>query len=1236
MDKDIEDLLLSTCMALGGFEDQSIDDNDTSQVYVMGDEVLYCLKDIRKFIKYFEGRGDNPVLSFLGKINVLEKDLIPIILLNTPADNPTKERLIAGCLELMVYMTEVIDVKQLRDLAMQEEDLSIVGDLLEKQAILRQYKKAFLMPGVLAAILQVMLRPLGTEYRQRTTNDMVIIRLGLFLFRNLVAIEDTEDSVKGTMDQFVDSILQEEVLQRMRAENILELLVTLASSPNDVQLREWNILAMETLYYIFHRVDPAELIPSTGASGSDAVVKNTALADLLRKEEQAKGIENTSGMRRHSRFGTTAEVKLADGTRRILHNKGAFFKPLDVQLDSVKKPRMGGSGIGRAKPTDVYRKRTTSSGRALLRDLATTFLESGFNPLMESVGRDIRGNSIKIRAIHRTQHLYLMAFMLQFQRLYQGHFVARLNALKTSSSSSTGSISASSSHHRQQQARSRELEMEKLEELVDQYDFDLVAMALEVQSLTQAITQIRAMYETKPKKPEHWEEIGQALHCLQEQIASIEAMSKSPHQDYRDAADIVQYNLYYEESSLDLLVSMARSYHNQSKRYLGTLIKTIHLLLRMLEAFSRSKGYVTIRRKRMQKKKKDDAKRREGQQGVEEAVRQMSIAGDEGEENDEENDDDNDGQPRVSFQEHHLVFREFERKFSRETVVKTYCAYLDNFQELDEKALHYVAAMFHRIAVNTQDLGVFYSLSTLHLFHRVLQSGVPACNQAIVPCLTYIVHEFFKKWQTYPLLLVETLFPKTTRVSEDINIGRQAREEQAKLQLAKQEKKMKQMELEPDTNVSWDEQIVRVVLFLADDGKEELLDWVIKLLKDAIAQRELMNFRSETELAENPDLMHSVSNIEDIPINTDSVDRRSAVHTNFKFRLLFKLLQFERCDEDEVIKFKIPTSLPTDTLAHFLDVIQEAMRDDLDANQAEQAKQYIQGLIKQAKPKRKKRNTEDEATVNAGTQRPAATPVAYHTSAFILDSDDDGDQGDDQAFFEAEKRMRQRFSVEAVAAGRAMYEGQQKERLDKEKKAREERRRANAEAVGGLDTDDDEDAQNNALDEEEDDEEKEESDDDEDDSDSDANEKATATQQARQPKARPRRLLKGGETQPKSYNFFSDGLSDDDGAAQTTTDARDEAKQGQQRSQRRLALLEEEEGDEGDDDDDENERREAPISVSTPKAASRKRRLLMDSDDEEDDVGSYDLDVDDEEAFAEAQASIGMPPFKKQAVLEVE
>lgn len=46
MDPDTESLLVSTCLALGGFEDRSENLDDTSRVYVMGDECLGRLQNV--------------------------------------------------------------------------------------------------------------------------------------------------------------------------------------------------------------------------------------------------------------------------------------------------------------------------------------------------------------------------------------------------------------------------------------------------------------------------------------------------------------------------------------------------------------------------------------------------------------------------------------------------------------------------------------------------------------------------------------------------------------------------------------------------------------------------------------------------------------------------------------------------------------------------------------------------------------------------------------------------------------------------------------------------------------------------------------------------------------------------------------------------------------------------------------------------------------------------------------
>lgn len=43
-------------------------------------------------------------------------------------------------------------------------------------------------------------------------------------------------------------------------------------------------------------------------------------------------------------------------------------------------------------------------------------------------------------------------------------------------------------------------------------------------------------------------------------------MSKSSNQEFVDASDHVQNNLYYEESTLELFVELAKTYKTQSKK----------------------------------------------------------------------------------------------------------------------------------------------------------------------------------------------------------------------------------------------------------------------------------------------------------------------------------------------------------------------------------------------------------------------------------------------------------------------------------------------------------------------------------------------------------------------------------------------------------------------------------------------------------------------------------------------
>ncbi|KAF9950151.1 Topoisomerase 1-associated factor 1 [Mortierella alpina] len=992
MDPATESLLVSTCLALGGFEDSSENVEDTSQVYVMGDECLECLKDIKKFIKYYDDPGDNVVLAFLGKMGILEKDLIPIMLLNTPADNSTKERLVLACIELMVPMTWIIDYKALQEMASIEEDVSIVGNLHQRLETLRGYKKAFLRRGVLGAVFAVLLKPLEVEYRMRSTRDQAVIRLGLSLFRNLVAIPDTESSVRGTMDQFISSVMQEELLERFQEENIMALFVTLASSATDAQLTEWNTLTLETFFYIFMGVEPDDLIPTVSGQ-----IKNSALQDLLQKEEMQKKSQSTAGRKRHDRFGTTGEIRLQDGSRMVLHQKGALFASFENQLDQIKKPR---AKARRQKETDEYRKNITKAGSATLRNLAMTLLESCFNPLFSSLRRDIELRREKLKEHHMGQYHYLMSFLLKFQRHNADYHTRSYNEQRKVASPS--------------QLQSLEEDYKKK---MLQCDFDLVATALETRSVYQVIGHMRQEFEVG--KNQNWNSIRKAMCCFIEMLSTLYAMIKSPNEEYRDASDNVQNNLYHEDATLELFLDLAKNYTKQSTKYLHTLVQMIHILLKTLENYSNSKSYMFIIKKRAVKKRKQKAKEvektaepdGENEQPVDgaEPSQNQSQQQEQQEEVQEiahEDDDEMNDIPTHTLKEHQFVFQDFERRFASERVVNTYCAFLENFEALDETQLHYSASLFHRIAVNCRNVAVFYKLSTLQLFHQILQNNREDVKRDMAPLISYLMHQFFKKLQEYPLLIVEVFFPRSRKVCLDINVGREEAARQQNERDEKQEKRLLATELRVDSNRPEPEQIKIVVMALRYDDKDNLVDWAIEILKDAVAKRQLMTFRSESELEANPELMYSVENVEDIKIIADTDAKLKSLRLEPRFRLLLKLLHFTRGGEGDELEYTIPKTIPTDTLAEYQELIESVVSQDPEQDHELNFNSLIKRINRSAKVSK-----QSNGIGGASRQRSEKEMATYHSAEYIIDSEDE-----DEEYYKADKALRERKQVDFAQA----------------------------------------------------------------------------------------------------------------------------------------------------------------------------------------------------------------------------
>lgn len=75
------DHLLSIVSALGGFEERETEDG-LKRVYVPGDEVIDCLRDLKKLLRADDATSSKVSFRHLGHWKVLQKDLIPLLLTN--------------------------------------------------------------------------------------------------------------------------------------------------------------------------------------------------------------------------------------------------------------------------------------------------------------------------------------------------------------------------------------------------------------------------------------------------------------------------------------------------------------------------------------------------------------------------------------------------------------------------------------------------------------------------------------------------------------------------------------------------------------------------------------------------------------------------------------------------------------------------------------------------------------------------------------------------------------------------------------------------------------------------------------------------------------------------------------------------------------------------------------------------------------------------------------------------
>jgi len=359
------------CSALGGSHT-----SETGQ-YVLGDEALACLKDLKRWLKgYDEKLNRLDVARCMAECRLVTGDLLEIIASwsEEEVEDKVKGKIVLACVELLVPLTWPLDKDPAKLTLNHHRHMAVLeyAQAAYKNGLLHHQSGA-----VLKGVVRVCLPSIALSPKERTERDEGIIKLVLYLFRNIALIEHPNPSETDTGEE----ISRDVTIETFHRQNIFDFLLTVSSGMGD-DFNYQDTVVMETLYHLLKGVDIEKLFITDKVQGAKSI---SQLETLLNMEKDLKVQNARAQSTRHSRFGTTVWVQKSDGRRvtvsgqDVLADKSKGLEKLD-KSKRWKKPkyREGKGGDPTTNDFDMTVVLKGSSKR-ILRSFVEQFLDAGFN-----------------------------------------------------------------------------------------------------------------------------------------------------------------------------------------------------------------------------------------------------------------------------------------------------------------------------------------------------------------------------------------------------------------------------------------------------------------------------------------------------------------------------------------------------------------------------------------------------------------------------------------------------------------------------------------------------------------------------------------------------------------------------------------------------------------------------------------------------------------------------------------
>ncbi|TVY92783.1 Topoisomerase 1-associated factor [Lachnellula willkommii] len=873
VDPEVRAYVSSLVTALGG------SGADEDGRYVLGDDALACLRDLKKWLKLYDEKANRlDVARCLAESNLVGGDLLQILAAwpENATDDRLKSKIALACLELLVPLTWPLD-KNSKEMTVNHHrhvPYLEIARLGYKRSIIN-----FDGARILHTAIRCALPSMAVDMGDRSTRDEGIIKLLLYFVRNIAMIapppnvqyegDEAEISRSATIDAF-------------DYQDVFHLLLTVSSTIGE-DYNTQDVVVLDILFHLIKGVDIEKLFLDEKAADNS---KMDELVRLRKKEAAMLRSYQTNAPTRHNRFGAMAWLQREDAKMTTISGQAAVTDSSRglAKMDATKKfkpPRRALKGDNGPMDFDTPVHLSVQATKHL-RAFVEEFLDSGFNPLFNHIRKAIDREAERVLEYHPRQFFYLISWFLEAERV------------------------------RRRNKKPSKVQKSAVSEEVDSYS--LVASVLNQEMF---VTLNRAMDYTFEHKS--WQDLSAAMKCFTQILLTVHDMSESPLEDDQEIAENILNRIFYEETTHDRVANITRTYKDQGFGYLDSCTELSHHYLRILEQYSKQNVDLQVRsRRRVRRKKK--AARAAGQDEADDDIV------------DESEGEDTTRAERTSH-ERKFEFKRFAARFLSQGCVDTFVTFVAYYNDLKSSQLKRAHRFFYRVAFKQEMSVMLFRVDIIALFYKMVKGpeGLDPQSSSYKEWdefVKQILKKCTRKIQERPELVVEMLFSKINSTAHYLEYGYEKQTVTAKPRAA--------AELEVKGAKEWEEQVAIVVGALLDKNEADHLQWVKSQLSSAESERRSWEGANAAlpsveddpfaEPDETPAVQVEPPKAPSILIKPGDDARKLAMFKNGHLRLLMTLIGFQVIGvaDDPDASWIIPSDLSADQLKQSLDLIKKS------------------------------------------------------------------------------------------------------------------------------------------------------------------------------------------------------------------------------------------------------------------------------------------------------------------------